>query len=103
MMSNSANFHVLVLDKSTQTVLFKCDLSNIELAYKKALEFEEMGIDTEIKAPTLTESLIRSLGATDEDIQQFKESEEFEESLHEDSGCAICLDDLPTKAKLHSN
>lgn len=92
-MSNSANIHVLVLDKLSKTVLFQCEIANIDLAYKKALEYEEMGIDTEIKAPTLTESLIRSLGATAEDIQQFKDSEEFEESLHEDTGCAACFPD----------
>lgn len=92
-MSNTANIQVKIVEKMSQTVLFECPLSDIELAYKKALEYEDMGIDTEILSPSLTESLIRSLGATAEDIQQYKDSEEFEESLHEDMGCAICLDD----------
>lgn len=84
---------VKVVEKMSQTILFECAFSEIELAYKKALEFENMGIDAEVLAPSLTESLIRSLGATSEDIKQYKESEEFEEALHEESGCAICLDD----------
>lgn len=84
---------VKVVDKISETVLFECGMGEIELAYKKALEYEEMGIDAIVVAPSLTESLIRSLGATNEDIIQYKESEDFEESLHEDLGCAICLDD----------
>lgn len=88
-MSNTAK----VVDKLSQTILFECELAHIELAYQKALEFEAMGIDAEIQAPSLSESLVRSLGATNEDIKQYKDSEEFEESLHDDMGCAICLDD----------
>ncbi len=84
---------VKIVDNLSQTVLFECMFDEIETAYIKAQEYEDMGLDISIKAPGLAESLVRSLGATEEELNQYTLSTIDEIDEHNDLGCAICLDD----------
>lgn len=70
-------------------------MENIADAYTFAAQMEEAGLDIEIKAPGLAETLIRSLGADDRDIDQYKQSLQNEIDEHDESdfGCAICPPD----------
>lgn len=86
---------VQVIDILSGQVLFDCDLNQIDKAYSKASEFEEMGLDVKVSAPGLTESLISSLGASAEEIAAYKQGLEEEISSHNDEfgdefGCALC-------------
>lgn len=78
---------ILVRDVHTQQVLFECAISESEKAYQFAAEMEEMGLDIEVIAPTLGETLSNSLGLSREDLEKYKESLEEEMDSHEGSCC----------------
>lgn len=84
---------VKLLDKQTGSILFECPIEDIEKAYSKAEEFEEMGLDIEMKAPSMPETLIRSLGASEENIEALKRGidDEIESHIDQELGCSICL------------
>lgn len=87
---------VRVIDSLSKTVLFETSIDNISEAYDFAAKMEEAGLDLEILAPGLAETLIQSLGATNEEIDEYKLGLEAEIDDHDtsDFGCAICP---PTK------
>lgn len=88
---------VRVIDSISGTTLFETSIDKIEDAYAFATQMEEAGLDIEIKSPGLTETLINSLGATESEIKQYKQSLQDEIDDHDDSdfGCAVCAP--PTK------
>ena len=82
---------VKVIDKLSGTTLFETTLEKIEDAYSFATKMEEEGLDITIVAPGLAETLINSLGAKQDEIEEFKKSlvEEIED--HEENfGCSVC-------------
>ena len=86
---------VKVIDTISQAVLFETSIENMDSAYSFAMQMEEVGLDIEIKSPGLAETLIRSLGANERDIESYKETLEAEIDEHNenddsDYGCAIC-------------
>lgn len=86
---------VQVIDQISGQVLFECSVEQIDQAYIRAHEYENMGIDIQVKAPGLTETLINSLGATAEELKDYKESLDDEINSHNDDfgdefGCALC-------------
>jgi len=84
---------ITIKDNLSQTCLFETDISNYELAQQKALEFEEMGLDISIHAPGLATTLMQSLGASLDDIENFSLELDAEIEDHDGdlSSCAICL------------
>lgn len=78
---------IIVRDIHTQQVLFECSVSESEKAYKFAADMEEMGLDIEVVAPTLSETLSKSLGLSREQMQEYKNSMEEEMEHHEGSCC----------------
>lgn len=86
---------VQVIDQISSQILFECDMAEADIAYTKAREYEEMGLDIKILAPSLGETLIQSLGATSEEIEQYKKGLDSEIDSHNDNffndlGCSIC-------------
>ncbi len=83
---------VRVIDKISGTTLFETSIEKIAEAYAFAEQMEEAGLDIEILAPGLAETLIHSLGADDKEIADYKKSLDDEIADHDDSdfGCAIC-------------
>ena len=83
---------VRVIDTLSGTSLFETTIDKIDDAYAFATQMEEAGLDIEVVAPGLAETLIRSLGADDEEIKAYQQSLQDEIDEHEDSdyGCAIC-------------
>ena len=53
----------------------------LEAAYKRCLEFEEMGIAVKMRVPSLPEGLARALGGTSADCQKIR-TELLEEISH---------------------
>jgi hypothetical protein len=87
---------VKVIDKLSGTTLFETSLEKIDDAYTFATQMEELGLDITIVAPGLAESLINSLGAKQDEIEEFKQSLVDEIENHEDDfGCSVCP---PTKS-----
>jgi hypothetical protein len=78
---------ILVRDVETKQVLFECDLTESEKAWQFAAEMEEIGLDIEVIAPTLSETLSESLGLTRAEKDGYKESIEEEMQAHEGSCC----------------
>ena len=83
---------VRVIDLISGTTLFETTIEKMDDAYAFATQMEEVGLDIEIKAPGLAETLIKSLGADDSQIQEFQQSLQDEIDGHDDSdfGCGIC-------------
>lgn len=84
---------VRVLDSLSKTILFETSIDKISDAYSFAAQMEEAGLDIEIKAPGLAETLIQSLGASDQEISEYQQSMQDEIDDHDDSdlGCSVCL------------
>jgi hypothetical protein len=87
-----SNNQVRVIDSISGTVLFETSIEKMADAYAFATQMEEAGLDIEIKAPGLAETLIKSLGADEAEINQYKQSLQDEIDEHDDSdyGCGIC-------------
>lgn len=94
-----SNNQVRVIDSISGTVLFETSIEKMSDAYAFATQMEEAGLDIEIKAPGLAETLIKSLGADEEEINQYKQSLQDEIDEHDDSdyGCGICAPPSATK------
>ena len=90
---------VRVIDSLSKTVLFETSMEKISDAYDYATKMEEMGLDIEVVAPGLAETLIQSLGATSKEIDEYKQSLQDEIDEHDDSdlGCAVCIAPGPHK------
>ena len=90
---------VKLIDQMTGTELFSCKISEIEQAYTKAQEYEEMGLDVKLVAPSIPETLIRSLGAGEKDIESLNSvlEEEIASHIEEEVGCGLCLPDEDNK------
>lgn len=84
---------IKIFDKDSMSLLFECGLDDIELAYKKAEEFESFGIDILLKTPSLPETLLRTLGADDESVKELNKmlDDEIRSHIEEDAGCTVCL------------
>ena len=80
---------IKVRDISTQQVLFECDVTESEKAFQFAAEMEEMGLDIEVIAPSLGETLSASLGLSREEIEAYKQSMEDEIEHHDGGSCCF--------------
>lgn len=86
---------VRVIDNISGTVLFETTVEKIAEAYVFAAMMEDEGLDIKIEAPSLAETLIKSLGANDAEIANYKESMDNEIADHDenydhDYGCGVC-------------
>jgi hypothetical protein len=78
---------VQVIDKNSGEVLFRTDMDKMSMAYEFAREMEEMGLDVEVKAPDIHETLADTLGVKPEDRSEYSESLAHEIDAHDDSCC----------------
>lgn len=72
---------VQVQDSFSKEVLFECNMEELDLAYQKAHELEEMGLNITIQIPGVQETLMDSLGAGPEDIA-------LNQLINEDESCS---------------
>lgn len=79
--------NVIVQDKNSEEKLFECLVQDIELAYKYAAEMEGMGIEVDIIAPTVTDTLCHSLGIDNDRKSEFDQSVVAEIDDHDGSCC----------------
>jgi len=82
---------VTVFDELSGQMLYETSLDNIDYAYQYAAELEEMGLQIKINAPTLTESLLNSLGANAIEKNLYLQSLEDELDSHEEPPCSSCV------------
>ena len=91
---------VKIIDTNSEEVLFECDMSDIESAYQRAAEFEEMGLDIRILAPTITQTLSDSLGIEHDELEEYEQSVVAEIHDHDGSCCAKPTIPDPEEKKL---
>lgn len=89
---------ILVRDVQTQQTLFECSMNESEKAWQFAAEMEEMGLDVEVVAPTLGETLSNSLGLSKDEKQAYMES--LQEEMEEHDG-SCCFTNPDEDSKLH--
>ncbi|MFP5387428.1 MAG: hypothetical protein ACLGHN_15225 [Bacteriovoracia bacterium] len=86
---------IFVRDVATQQILFECNIQESEKAWQFAAEMEEMGLDIEVIAPTLSETLSSSLGLSSKELEEYKQSMEDEIESHQGGSCCFKKDDDP--------
>lgn len=92
---------IKVRDITTQQVLFECDVAESEKAFQFAAEMEEMGLDIEVVAPSLGETLSASLGLSQSEIEAYKQSMEDEIEHHDGGSCCFESHDDDDKKPIH--
>lgn len=75
-----------VIDSENQT-LFECPIEDQEKAFSYAKQMEELGIEVKIVSPSLPQTLVNSLGMSEENQKIFDESIDHEIDDHEGGCC----------------
>ena len=73
---------VQLIEVYSKEVLFETSVENMNQAYKKATEYEAMGLEIKINAPSLPETLLANLGAKALEIEKLKSEIEAEVESH---------------------
>jgi hypothetical protein len=89
---------IVVRDRQSSQVLYECSLGQAEKAYNYAAEMEKLGLDVEVISPTLSETLSSSLGLSQQQLQEYKQSVEDEMESH-DGSC--CFEEDNSKKSVH--
>jgi hypothetical protein len=84
---------IKVIDRATQHIFFEADLDQANLATEKAAELESLGLDIDVISPTLTQTLLQSLGVNEEDSKTYLDSLDEEIHSHDNSNCSDCAFD----------
>lgn len=82
---------IQIIDNISKEVLFEATPDQMDLVYEKATEYEKMGLDIDILSPSVSQSLIISLGASKKDVEELKQSELAELESHNEPTCSPCL------------
>ena len=82
------NSTISVIDINSEQTLKTFELSEAALAYEYAAEMESYGLDVEVDAPTITETLANSLGLSANSKEDYEQSVIAELEDHEGSCCA---------------
>ncbi len=81
---------IKIFDSESQ-LLYEFSMDQVEAAYAKAQELEEMGIEVTLKSPSLPETLGNTLGMSEADREKLRiEIEEEVESHNEKPTCGGC-------------
>ena len=83
---------VKVIDKESGETLFGCSLDEREKAYAFATQMEAVGVDVEIISQSLNETLGRSLGMNNDEIEELNQVMEEEIDSHND----CCTPEIPS-------
>lgn len=81
---------IQIKEVNSLETLYEFSMDDMEKAYHKAQELEEMGLDIKLIIPSLTETLARTLGRTEDELLLLNEELNDEINDHEDS-CTYCL------------
>lgn len=81
---------IKLLDSESQ-LLYEFSMEDVEAAYAKAHELENMGIEITLEIPSLPETLASTLGMSQEDKEKLKSEIDDEiESHNEKPICGGC-------------
>lgn len=78
---------VKIIDIPSNDTIFECHLDEIQEAYKKFSEYEELGLEVKLVVPTTAETLYHELGSSNKDLSLLREALEDEIDSHNDDSC----------------
>lgn len=78
---------VLVVDTLSNEVLYECSIEELESAYQRAGELEEMGLVVKVVAPSITQTLTNTLGMNHDEEEEYQNSVLAEMEEHDGSCC----------------
>ncbi len=76
-----------VIEVTSEEILFSCEMSEIDKAYDYAKEMEDLGLEVKVISPNVNETLAQSLGATEQEWQDYKQS--MEQEMDDHDGCCV--------------
>ena len=91
---------VKIIHTESEEILFSCSLAEVDQAYKRFAEYEEMGLEVKLIVPTTAETLVNQLDVSEEDKKRFRESLSEEIDSHDDDSCCYKPAGFETK-KIH--
>lgn len=83
----STESKIKIFEKNSNTLLYEFSLGDSELAYQRAKELEQMGIDFDFQHPNVTETLCDTLGLTLDAKEDYHQSVVAEIEDHDGSCC----------------
>ncbi len=86
---------IKIIDNLSNSTLYEYSMEEADKAYEKSEELEAMGLDIKLVIPSVSETLIRSLGADSDAVNKLREmlDEEIASHIEEEGSCSICLPD----------
>jgi hypothetical protein len=81
---------IQIFEPNSETILKEFPLDEIEKAHAYAIQMEEMGLDIEIKTPSVAETLVSSLGADEDEMSNLRK--EIIEEIESHNECPNCLE-----------
>ncbi|MCO4753288.1 MAG: hypothetical protein KC478_02345 [Bacteriovoracaceae bacterium] len=84
----SSPLKVKIIDTLSEETLFECTVEEMESAYQQAAQYEEMGLDVKIIAPSITQTLTNTLGMSHDEEEEYQNSVVAEMEDHDGSCCA---------------
>lgn len=96
----SESLKVLIIDTLSNKVLFECPMEELESAYRRAGELEEMGLLVKVMAPSIGQTLTHSLGLNHDEQEDYEQSVVAEMEDHEGSCCSEPT--KPEPAQIHA-
>lgn len=86
---------IKIIDNLSNSTLYEYSMEEADKAYEKSEELEAMGLDIKLVIPSVSETLIKSLGADSDAVNKLREmlDEEIASHIEEEGSCSICLPD----------
>lgn len=78
---------IRVFEKNSNDILFECSADEADKAYEFAAQMEELGLEVEIKQPSVAESLSITLGAKQEELEEIRNEIRDEIESHTEDSC----------------
>ncbi len=78
---------IQVRDVQSDSLLFECPIEEAHKAYQFAAEMETLGLDIKLITPTLSDTLLNTLGLSWEAQEKYRSSTQEEIDSHDGSCC----------------
>lgn len=83
---------VKIIHLESEETLFQCSMSEIDQAYKRFSEYEEMGLEVKLIVPSTAETVINLLNIPEDQKENFRKTLAEEIDSHNDSCCYTSSD-----------
>lgn len=95
----SGQSKIKILDAEAKEVLYTFSMDEMDKAYAMATHLESIGLDIQLKIPTITDTLATELNLNMEDENSYRQSVIAEIEEHEGSCCHSLSDETSEEDK----